>query len=551
MMKKNLTQIRRVIMAKKMTKDEELKLVMNDGRLFAKNMTKILNVNNEKVKFVLNKEQEIMNDTLEDNKFLCCLKARQLGISEFCINYIIRNMLNIDDITCLIASYDDRSIRGVVNKFKRQYKSIPEKYKLDIERNNDNEFKLSNGSRCVFSVAGNNDLLRGDTAQIIMLTEFGIWKADAQENAVVSLEPLLSKNDSSKIIIESTAKNGTSDYFYKICMGALKGDSKYKLVFFPWYENKELYKVEYDMAEDWYKRENHGCRLQAIDLDPYETDLYKKGALLKQLCWRRWKLLDMKLNKFYNEHPSIPTEAFAGNSTDNVFDQEVILERANHISNNDIKPLSYKEVDENKPLPDLLKKYYGKGFNIYKTFKNDMVYWGGIDTSMGIGGNRDGQTIQILDSNGEQVASFNRNDVPIYKFTDICYEIGMYFNYMMLNIEIQPNGGTGNDLLVRLKQKGYIQILKSKRFDKVTGKVKLSPGWMSMEGTKLKLINDLKEYFEMGMICVNDIDTLNQMNTYVEKNGKMGNQRGETMHDDLVIALGLAVMNMILSKSYL
>ncbi|MBM7869229.1 hypothetical protein JOC70_000698 [Clostridium pascui] len=534
-----------------MTEAEQLKIVMNDGRLFAKNLTKILNVNNEKVPFVLNKEQEIMNDTLKDNKFVCCLKARQLGISEYCINYIIRNMLMIDDITCLIASYDDRSVRGVVNKFKRQYKSIPKKYKLDVERNNDNEFKLSNGSRCVFSVAGNNDLLRGDTAQIIMLTEFGIWKPDVQEDALTSLEPLLSKNDKSRLIIESTAKQGTVDYFYKICMGALKGDSKYILAFFPWYENKELYKVEYNMAEQWYKSDNHGTRLQEKDLDPYELELYKKGATLKQLMWRRWKLLDMKLNKFYNEHPSIPQEAFAGNSTDNVFDQEAILERTNYINTNNIKPLSYKEANENKPLPDLLSKYYGKGFNIYKTIKSNIIYWGGTDTSMGIGGNRDGQTIQILDSDGEQVATFNRNDIPIYKFADVVYEVGMYFNYMMLNIEINVNGGTGADLLTRLKQKGYIQILKTKRFDKITGKVKLSPGWTSMEGTKLKLINDLKEYFETGMICVNDIETLNQMNTYIEKNGKMGNQRGNDMHDDLVIALGLAVMNMIQSKSYL
>mgnify|MGYP001597605889 FL=1 len=371
--------------------------------------------------------------------------------------------------------------------------------------------------------------------------------------SVVSLEPLLSKNNESRIIIESTAKNGTGDYFYKLCMGAINGNSKYKLVFFPWYDNKELYSSEYIMAETWYKSGNHGVRLQEKELDPYELDLYKKKATLKQLMWRKWKLLDMKLNKFYNEHPSTPQEAFAGNSVDNVFDQEIILQRVNYITAENIKELSFKEVNENEPLPPLLTRYYGKekGFNIYKTFDKQMVYWAGIDTSMGIGGNRDGQTIQILDSNGEQVATFNRNDIPIYKFVDICYEIGMYFNYMMLNIEINTNGGTGSDLLVRLKQKGYIQILKSKRFDKVTGKVKLSAGWTTMEGTKSKLISDLKEYFEMGMICVNEIETLNQLNTYVEKNGKMGNQRGETLHDDLVIGLGLAVMNMIQSKSYL
>ena len=537
----------------RMTAQEQINEIFNDSRLFAKNMTKILDVNNKKVKFVYNGEQEIMNNTVKENKYVVCLKCRQIGISEYCINYIIRNMLITPEITCLIVSYEEKARNAVANKFKRQYNSIQKPHRLDTLRDNDIEFKLSNGARVIFGVAGNKDLLRGETAQIIMLTEFGIWNSNTQEDAVVSLEPLLSKNDDSRMLIESTAKNGTGDYFYKLCMGALKGNSKYKLVFFAWYENKELYKSEYVMAEIWYKSDNHGNRLSEKELDPYELALYRKGATLIQLMWRKWKLLDMKLNKFFNEHPSTAQEAFAGNSIDNVFDQQIILERVNYISANDIKPLNFKEANENEPLPPLLSRYYGeeKGFTIYKTFDKNMTYWGGVDTSMGIGGNRDGQVIIILDSEGEQVATFNRNDVPIYKFSDICYEIGMYFNYMMLNIEVNTNGGTGMDLVTRLREKGYIQILKTKRFDKISGKNKFSMGWTSMEGTKSKLISDLKEYFEMGMICINDIETLNQLNTYIEKNGKLGNQRGETMHDDLVISLGLSVMNMIQSRSYL
>lgn len=538
-------------MAKRMTAQEQLKEIFSDSRLFAKNMTQILDVNNVKIPFVLNGEQVIMNDTLKENKYVTCLKCRQIGISEYCINYIIRNMLLIPDITCLIVSYEEKARNAVSNKFKRQYNSIKKPIRLDTTRDNDIEFKLSNGARCIFGVAGTKDLLRGETAQIIMLTEFGIWSSSIQEDAVVSLEPLLSKNSDSRLIIESTAKNGTGDYFYKLCMGALHNNSKYKLVFFPWYDNKELYDSEYLASEVWYKNNNHGCRLKEKELDPYELGLFKKGANLRQLMWRRWKLLDMKLNKFQNEHPSTPQEAFAGNSIDNVFDQQIILERVNYITSENIKPLDYKEANENKPITPLLARYFNKGFNIYKTYKSNMIYWGGVDTSMGIGGNRDGQTVQILDSDGEQVASFNRNDVPIYKFSEICYEIGIYFNYMMLNIEVQSNGGTGSDLLVRLKEKGYMQILRTKRFDKISGKNKLTAGWVSLEGTKSKLISDLKEYFEMGFISINDIETLNQLNTYIEKNGKMGNVRGELMHDDLVIALGCALMNMIQSKSYL
>ncbi|MCY6372756.1 phage terminase large subunit family protein [Clostridium ganghwense] len=536
----------------RMTKEQKLQKIKKDCRLWAKNMTKILNVDNELVPFSFNNEQNEMLEALKENKYICCLKSRQLGISEFSLNYILWNICNIDNITCVVCSYEDTALNLVMEKLKRQFYSIPDKYRLKVTRDNDKLLKLENGSSIVGKIAGNKDILRGTTAQVILFTEYGIWDSETQENGLTALEPALSKNKDSRIIIESTAKHGTTDYFYKLSMNALKGRSKYKLVFFPWYQNKELYKEEYEEAEQWYKSENHGERLHESDLDKYELDLYKKGAILKQLMWRRWKLLDMSLIKFQNEHCAIPEEAFAGNSADNVFDQTIILERLNHINSNNLKHLSYKEVNNMKPLPDILKRYYGKGFYIYKEIKANEVYFAGCDTAMGLGGNRDSQAINILDSSGEQVAVFNRNDIPIYKFAKICYELGHYFNYMMYLVEVNTNGGTGADLVHRLrKEMGYLQVLKTKRFDKITGKSKFTYGWTSTEGTKAKLISNLKEYFEEGLILVNDTETLNELNIYVEKNGKMGNTKGTNNHDDLVISLALAVECMKQNKSYI
>ncbi|MNW56391.1 hypothetical protein D3C74_341030 [compost metagenome] len=56
------------------------------------------------------------------------------------------------------------------------------------------------------------------------------------------------------------------------------------------------------------------------------------------------------------------------------------------------------------------------------------------------------------------------------------------------------------------------------------------------------MISDLKENFEKSLILVNDKETLQQMQMFIEdKNGKMGNKAGRSNYDDLVISLGLAI----------
>ena len=55
-------------------------------------------------------------------------------------------------------------------------------------------------------------------------------------------------------------------------------------------------------------------------------------ATLKQLMWRRWKLLDMTLQQFYQEFPATPMESFISSGL-NVFDQQKIVERLKYIQN--------------------------------------------------------------------------------------------------------------------------------------------------------------------------------------------------------------------------
>ncbi len=64
------------------------------------------------------------------------------------------------------------------------------------------------------------------------------------------------------------------------------------------------------------------------------------------------------------------------------------------------------------------------------------------------------------------------------------------------------------------------------------------------------MINDLKEVFELGLILINDKETLDEMKTFVEIDGKLENEKRQ-YHDDLVIALALAVQCMKSGRWYI
>ncbi|UDE96092.1 hypothetical protein LHA31_05075 [Carnobacterium viridans] len=64
------------------------------------------------------------------------------------------------------------------------------------------------------------------------------------------------------------------------------------------------------------------------------------------------------------------------------------------------------------------------------------------------------------------------------------------------------------------------------------------------------MISDLKEQFEESLILVNCLESLEQMQIFIESDGKTGNKRGDQNHDDSVIALGLAIQGIKNNKWY-
>jgi len=526
-------------MAKKLTTKEKLEIINSDIALWLSNFVKIPSNSGEMIPFKINAEQKDFVENKE--RYNIILKSRQLGFSTLSLGIMLYYAHQKPNTTYILITDKGDSMANLFERLKMMYESIPEQYRLKQRRSNRDELVFENNSRIAVMVAGSKELGRSFTAQIIHCSEFAFWGGNQQERGLVALEQALAKNDDAMIILESTA-NGIGNNYYNIFGNAEKGRSKYKHFFYGWTNKSHLdqFRSEIDEAVSWYRSTNKGAKLKnnPLELYPYEQKLLEKtNVTLLQLMWRQWKIQDMGEDMFKQEYPAYPMEAFI--STDaGVFDANIITERMYHI------PDALKKVEG---IPATLERYLGHGLNIYQLPKGKDWYFGGIDVAAGLKG--DDSSITILDSCGEQVATFNRNDIPVYKFVDICIALGHFYNYCMF---LPERNTYGLDLINRLtKEKNYIQVLKIKKFDKIKGRRTWEYGWYSDNVSKTKMVNDLKEAFEIGTILVNDKETLEQMKIFTENKGSFGNANGKGNHDDLVDSLGLAVQSLKQGRYYI
>ncbi|PEO37004.1 terminase large subunit domain-containing protein [Bacillus wiedmannii] len=524
-------------MARKPTTAEKLKLINEDPVLWLQNFVKITTNTGEYIPFTINEQQKYFVDEMV--RFNIIAKARQIGFSTLSVALCLWMACTRPRTNYLIVSYKADSATSLFDKLKMMYRDLPhDKFKFPKDdQNNRGQLRLDNGSSITLSVAGGKDVGRGTTYEYILLSEFAFY--ENQESILLSAEQALAKSKTSKLVIETTS-NGFNPY-QKLFMNAYDGKSKYKAFFFPFYSSSyaKQFKDDYDEAEIWYKSDNKGKRLTKDDLEKDELYLLEQGASLKQLMWRRWKLLDMSLQQFYQEFPATPMESFISSGL-NVFDQGKIVQRLKYIK----KPLLYKDVKV--IIPDSIAKYIGKSLMIYELPKQDVRYYAGVDTASGSGG--DYSTISILNAGGEQVASFYDNKIPVYEFAKLLDIIGKFYNYAFLTVE---RNSFGTPILERLrKEYEYMNLYKHKIFNQQLGKKQLQLGYQTTQVTKNIMITDLKEQFELEMILINCDKTLKEMQIFIETDGKTGNKKGNDKHDDCVIAMALAIQGIKQNKWY-
>mgnify|MGYP000341412270 CR=1 FL=1 len=140
------------------------------------------------------------------------------------------------------------------------------------------------------------------------------------------------------------------------------------------------------------------------------------------------------------------------------------------------------------------------------------------------------------------VAMFTQ-DNPIakpYEFADIIDAMGRWYNKGLLVVE---KASGGHSCIERLRyDKKYMNMYKYKCYDEFKRTI-WKVGFDTNNKTKSIAVNDMREWFDKGLIDIQSNDLLEEMKTFVaEDNGAFNAVVGS--HDDLVSACWLCIAGM-------
>lgn len=295
----------------------------NDLPFYSGNTLLIKDKRGEMVPFVFNRAQRYLHFKLEQQKKRFgrvranILKGRQQGCSTYVAARYYHKSTRQPGKSVFILSHDGKTTGKLFDIVKRYRDNAPAPIQPILAASNKNQLKFE-GINSDYSVgtAGSADVGRGGTVQYFHGSEIAYWEhTDAIQTGVLQS---VADIDDTEIILESTA-NGMSNLYYKGCMDALQGIGDYILVFIPWW------------WQDEYERQpERGFTLTKDELTYKAMHLseYSEEQALRKLCWRRYKIIDLKTEwKFKQEYPATPQEAFQTSGTSLISAEKIMLAR--------------------------------------------------------------------------------------------------------------------------------------------------------------------------------------------------------------------------------
>ena len=182
------------------------------------------------------------------------LKARQIGFSTAVAAMFYQRAATTPNTHAMIVAHKADASTNIFNKTKLFWECSPIEIRPRKKASNAKELLFENPSskgeeraadpglrsRIEIETAGNRDAGRSATIQLLHLSELAFWPHG--EQTMASLLQAVPPLPGTMVVIESTA-NGVGGAFYREWQRAVKGESVFTPLFFPWYEHDE-YRME-------------------------------------------------------------------------------------------------------------------------------------------------------------------------------------------------------------------------------------------------------------------------------------------------------------------
>jgi len=450
------------------------------------------------------------------------LKARQLGISTISEALMFAWVVLHEHTYGLVIAHEIDASEYLLNMTKLYWETFPFKDLYTTKYVSRKELAWEEtGSSIRIATAKNMRAGRSRTINAMHGSEIAFW--DRPDEMMLGLRQTIPNMSQSMIILESTA-NGVGNWFYDTWQNAVSGDNDYQPLFFPWWEHPE-----YTASAANLKQET----LSSLNED--ERVLKRVGVDDDHLVWRRWairNLADSNIERFMQEYPSTPEEAFIASGT-NVFPVENL--KMVYEPKNGVKGFLQRRGNYVEFIPDR-----SGSLTIFRKPSSD-TSWGkyfvGADpthTTMG-----DNACAQVINRRTyEQVAIWNGKIDPM-TFAEELAKLGAFYNHATISTEVE---GPGYATIGRLVEIDYPHIWRNRWADKSPGKISETMGWSTTWKRKEWAIGWLIKLIADRDMTIHDAKTYDEMRTYVTlPNGGYGPADGSgRSFDDCVMAMAIA-----------
>jgi hypothetical protein len=356
---------------------------------------------------------------------------------------------------------------------------------------------------------------------IVSNSECAFW--DEPERLMVGLNQSVPYKHGTIVILESTA-NGVGNWFHEEWTRAVRGESQYVPLFFPWFKHEE-----YSFPT---------TTLKSYELLKEERELAREfGLSLGQLAWRRHTIVNDCLGDdelFKQEFPCTPNESFLSTGR-NVFPLQRLDEHTSVDSG--VKGMLVNDKGTIKFIRDATGP-----LTIFKSPGRDPLkaryVVAGDPTKTTYG---DKACIQVINRfTFEQVAVFHQH-LDAVPFAHQLMMLAYYYNTALLNCEIE---GPGYATIGVILDNSYPDLWQHRWADKAPGKVSTSWGWSTNYQRKHWAMEKVKFLLaQRGVFTIHDRITHDQMENYVYlQNGEMG-PASDGLSDDAVMAMAIAVVS--------
>lgn len=351
-----------------MTKQEVIQRLLTDLVYYSENALMIKPKGGNFVPLRFNKAQQYLHERLEEQKKTLgrvraiILKGRQQGCSTYVGARFFHNTVTTAAVNTFIFAHDAEGSDSLFTMVKNYYDYCDQSFRPELGASNRKELlftKLKSGYKV--GTAGTEGLGRSKTFQNLHWSEVA-YSPNCDKHSAGILQTV-ADIDNTEIILESTSA-GQGDFFHRMCMRALSGESDFQLIFIPWFwqdEYKRPIDGEFVLTQ---AEEEQICPSEQEYMDLFASD----GLTLEHLNWRRNKInndFQGNVMLFLKEYPFTPQEAFQASDEDSYIKAAEVMKARNTAPIHTDAPLVIG-VDPARLGKDSICVAYRRGRNLEK-----------------------------------------------------------------------------------------------------------------------------------------------------------------------------------------